>query len=236
MITVTVINESTLLTDAQVAPVVAALQRQVSEHFFPAWGIDARLEFLSKGAQSSSAYSWQLILLDTSDDAGALGYHDITPRGLPLGKVFVKSDLDSGSSWTVTLSHELLEMLGDPNINLTVLVDNILYAYEACDACEADELGYDIGGVKVSDFVYPAYFESFWGEGETQFDYGKHISAPLQLLPGGYASYLDITNGQGWQQKYADATPSFANRPRVGSRRERRRLPREQWVKSKGTI
>jgi hypothetical protein len=43
-------------------------------------------------------------------------------RGFPIGKVFAASDLKAGTSWTVTASHELLEMLGDPNINLTVFV------------------------------------------------------------------------------------------------------------------
>jgi Fe-S cluster assembly iron-binding protein IscA len=37
-------------------------------------------------------------------------------------------------------------MLGDPNINLTVFVQNsntagMLYAYKVCDACEDDTLG-----------------------------------------------------------------------------------------------
>ena len=32
-----------------------------------------------------------MLVLDTSDQAGALGYHDVTPQGLPLGKVFAKT-------------------------------------------------------------------------------------------------------------------------------------------------
>ena len=56
-------------------------------------------------------------MTDNPDQAGALGYHEITSQGTPLGKVFAKLDLQSGASWTVTLSHELLEMLADPWIN-----------------------------------------------------------------------------------------------------------------------
>jgi hypothetical protein len=46
-------------------------------------------------------------------------------------------------------------MLGDPNINLTVFVQNsntagILYAYEVCDACEDDSLGYQIDNILLS--------------------------------------------------------------------------------------
>ena len=76
-------------------------------------------------------------MLDDSDQANALGYHDLTSEGLPIGKAFAASDLKAGTSWTVTARHELLERLGDPNINLTVFVQNsnsagILYAYEVC--------------------------------------------------------------------------------------------------------
>ena len=55
--------------------------------------------------------------MDDSDQAGALGYHDLTSAGLPMGKVFARTDLQNNLSWTVTVSHELLEILGDPMIN-----------------------------------------------------------------------------------------------------------------------
>jgi len=58
------------------------------------------------------------------------------------------------------LSHELLEMLADPWINWCATGnDSKIYALEVCDAVEADDLGYDIDGVRVSDFVTPAWFE-----------------------------------------------------------------------------
>jgi len=122
-VTVSIFNDSTALTDADVQPVVAALQRQVSEHFAPAWGIDATLAFVPKG-QQPRAGSWWLVVLDDTDQAGALGYHDTTPDGLPMGKVFAKTDLDNHLSWSVTVSHELLEMLGDPDVNLTPFVQD----------------------------------------------------------------------------------------------------------------
>src|SRR5258708_5261525 len=139
-IRIAVINASTVLTDAQVKAAVPALQTQVHRDFAPAWGVDADLSFVPKG-ESPDPGAWWLVILDTSDAAGALGYHDLTNEGLPLGKVFAKSDIDLGYAWTVTASHELLEMLGDPDINLTAFVEytdksGILYAYEVCDACE----------------------------------------------------------------------------------------------------
>lgn len=235
-IQINVRNESTVVTDEDVTKVVVALQSQVSDHYYPAWGLDAQLLPIPKGAQSpATPDAWELVILDNSDQADALGYHDTGRNGQPLGKVFAKTDLDAGLQWSVTASHELLEMLADPGINLTVFREEIgqLWAYENCDACEADDLGYLIGTVLVSDFVFPSWFESFWRKGETQFDYMNKITEPFELLPGGYIGYFDIANGQGWQQRFAQGVRAQAKaRPPVGSRRERRRTPRAQWMAS----
>ncbi len=234
---ISVINESTVLADTDVEPVVAALQKQVTNDFGPVWGTEAELSIVPKGTPPPSG-TWWLVLLDDSDQANALGYHDLTTEGLPIGKVFAASDLKAGTSWTVTASHELLEMLGDPNINLTVFVQNnntagILYAYEVCDACEDDSLGYQIDNVLLSDFVYPAWFESFRTEGSTQFDRVNKIQTPLQLLAGGYIGIFNVTSGSGWQQQTAEKRPTnVLYRGAVGTRRERRNIPHELWINS----
>ena len=156
-IQVSVINACPVLQDSEVQAIVPSLQKQVSQDFAPAWGFDADLTFVRRNGQPPPG-SWWLVILDNSDQAGALGYHDITTEGLPLGKVFAASDLQFGNNWTVTASHELLEMLGDPDINLTVFIQpdatsGILYAYEVCDACEADNYGYVVDGVTVSPSI-----------------------------------------------------------------------------------
>ena len=237
-IKISILNASQVLKDSQVQAVIPALQTQVSKDFAPAWGIDADLIFVPKGSRPEPD-SWWIALLDDSDQAGALGYHDVTPEGLPIGKVFAGSDMKYGYQWTVTASHECLEMLADPEINLTVFVQTDanggkLYAYEVCDACEADQFGYKINGVLVSDFVYPSWFEGFRKPGSTQFDYGKRIGKPFQLLKGGYIGVYDIKSGTGWHQVTAEGSVyKYSARPRVGSRRERRRTPRDQWMRSK---
>lgn len=232
---IAVINASTVLTDSQVQSIVPDLQTQVSRDFYPAWGTDAHLTFVPQGTNPPSG-SWWLTILDDSDQAGALGYHDVTNEGLPLGKVFAGTDLKYGSEWTVTASHELLEMLGDPNINLTVFTeksDNTgrLYAYEVCDAVEADNLGYKIGSTMVSDFVYPSWFEGFRAAHSTQFDFKEHVTKPFQLAAGGYIGVFDVTSGNGWTQ-ITDEKMHARIRPDVGTRRERRRVLRAHWMKS----
>ena len=239
-IQVSILNRSTVLTDNQVQAVVPALQIQVHRDFAPPWGTDADLTFVPK-SKKPDPKSWWVVILDNSDQAGALGYHDLTTTGLPLGKVFAATDKQYGSQWTVTASHELLEMLGDPEINLTVFVQNSntagrLYAYETADACEADSDAYQINGVLVSDFVYPAWFESSIKQAGP-LDYRKLIKKPFELRPGGYISYFDVGTGSGWQQLHGRiAKQSYASRPHVGSRRERRRTPRDLWLLSTAKV
>jgi hypothetical protein len=134
-------------------------------------------------------------------------------------------------------------MLGDPDINLTAELDDgsgtpsKFYAYEVCDACEDDQFGYKLNNVLVSDFVYPAYFESFRKANSTQFDHGNKITAPFMLLAGGYISVLDLANlSEGWQQLTAnrsDRATQVKSRARIGSRRERRRISRANWIISR---
>jgi hypothetical protein len=235
-ISVSIINASTVIGDTEGAAVTTALQTQVSHDFAPVWGIDATVTYVAKG-HTAPTNTWHLAILDNSDQAGALGYHDITSSGLPLGKIFAKTDLQYGMHWSVTASHELLEMLVDPWVNLTVFDQSSntrgrLYAYEVCDACEDDSFAYKINNILVSDFVFPAWFEGWRAQGSTKFDFQNHITRPFALLTGGYIGYFDVTNGGGWKQLLADSIPSMKSRAAVGSRRERRMIGPDRWVAS----
>jgi len=226
---VDIINATTTLTNEAVAAIIPPLQIQVSRDLATAWGIIASVFFVPRGASPTKGH-WWLVLLDNSDVAGALGYHDITTEGLPIGKVFVTTTQQAGLSWTVTTSHELAEMLVDPDVNLAAQVsDTRFYAYEVGDPVEADALGYLINGVLLSDFVTPAWFEALVHPVGTLFDHAGHLTGPLQLAAGGYISVLDVRSS-GWMQLTAHA--SYRQRPKVGSRRERRTLPRAQWLRS----
>lgn len=237
MIPVGIINESTVYSDDQTKALVAALTVQANQHFAPAYGLgNIDLTIIPRTVNPLPAGTWILALLDNADQAGALGYHDITSDGLPLGKVFVKTAKQYNDSPEVTASHELMEMLGDPDVNLTIQAGSIFIAYEVGDPVEADKFGYKIDDVLVSDFVLPAYFETFRKDRSTQFDYANHIIRPLQIIDGGYQAYLDLHKlWLGWQQRFkADLQTGFhrdsrAQRPIPGSRRERRRTDRADW-------
>lgn len=223
---ISVINQSTVVTDAQGKALTQALQVQVSRDFAPIWGLNASLTYVPKGKQPAPG-SWWLVILDTADQAGALGYHEITSEDQPLGKIFAKTTIQDGGTVSVTASHECLEMLGDPHVNLLAQAgDNgsqmQIVAMEVADAVEADNLGYMIGNVLVSDFVLPAYFDPAAKTGP--FDFKRHVQKPYQILPGGYLSVLTAAD-QGWQQVTADKSPHHSSEERYeGNRYHRRRL------------
>lgn len=222
---IAVTNASTCLTDTQVEAVLPALQKQVSFDFKAYWDLDCTLTFLTKGQPLTPGW-WQIVILDNPDQAGALGYHEMTSQGTPIGKVFAKLDLDNGSSWTTTLSHELLEMLADPWINWCAVGSNDkIYALEVCDAVEADNLGYQIDGVLLSDFVTPSWFESTEAD---RIDFKQQLSRELALAPGSYISILDPKKG--WTQ--VDAQGEGGPAIHAGSRRYRRSLARHCWRRS----
>ena len=222
---IAITNVSTCLNDAQVESVLPALQKQVSCDFKAYWDLGCSLTMLPKGQLVTHGW-WQVVTADTPDQAGALGYHEMSSTGTPLGKIFARFEIANGSSWTVTLSHELLEMLADPWINwCAVGSDSQVYALEVCDPVEADEVGYEIDGVLVSDFITPAWFEPTDAD---RLDFKQRVSRQLELARGGYISILDPVSG--WTQ----VTARGAGGPPVlpGSRRQRRKLVRPAWRRS----
>ena len=219
---IAVFNQATAPLGVDLDRLVAALQKFVTECVAPVWGTPARLAKTTgfkKGA-------WALVFLDTADQANALAYHELTPDGFPLSKVFVKTIAEAGASLTVAASHELVEMLVDPAINLLSLGPDpkAAYAYESADPVEADSLAFTVGGFPMTDFVYPSYFESFRKPNSTKFDYRGKVTRPFEILPGGYQ--LVFKNGK-WSQLTATKAKarSLAREDRRQHRSEVRKIP-----------
>lgn len=186
MIEIAVLNQSTVVSDAEAAPVIAACALQATRDFAPAYGLDpftVTFYDATKLAQVP-ADAWQLVLLDTTDQAGDLGYHELTPAGQPLAKIFCRDDMDDGVQWSVTVSHELMEMLADPQC--VKLGADGQTAYEVADPVENNI--YQINGVAVSDFVLPSWFTG--GGLPAPYDFLKVLTAPGAIAQGGYKSVL----------------------------------------------
>ena len=216
--TIACFNKASTPLGVDLGVLIAAMQAFVDRYVAPVWGTPAKL-VKSNGYLNGA---WAMIFLDNADQPGALAYHDLTPDGMPQAKVFVKTTLDNHDRVSVSASHELVEMLVDPAINMmtTGPDPNVMYAYESADPVE--QLSFTVDGVPMTDFVYPAYFEAFHKPGSVGFDQSGKVNKPFQILPGGYQ--IIFKNGK-WSQIFGSPTKKkrFAREDRRGHRSEQRK-------------
>ena len=193
---VAIVNESSRLADADLDTIVEALTLQLARDVLPAWWSLPFPISVVRGLDQVGPAAFPLVVLDTPDQAGALGYHSETPDGRPYGRVFVSPTLDAGgtilsgpNAVSVTLSHEVIELVGDLSCNLWAeRADGSQVARELADPVEGD--AYDIaldGGrtVSVSNFVLPAWFSPRSPQG-VPTDYLGKLFEPFAMTPGGY--------------------------------------------------
>src|SRR5438105_14631292 len=107
---IAVMNESTVMSDADVQKMLAAFDQQWNKDLAPVWGVDAATFTFVPKNRMPAAGSWWLVFLDNSDQAGALAYHDLTNHGQPISKVCVKTLQADHASLSVAATHELCEM------------------------------------------------------------------------------------------------------------------------------
>lgn len=186
-------NSST--SDANVKSVIAALQRQVNQSFSHFWEINAQLHFYPKGIVPPSSY-WKIVLSNNTDVPGTLGYHIPPPNAasVPSAKVFVtdaNAVLGNGN-WSITASHELLEMLADPYGTQASFLSNSIFGpifvlQEINDPVQANS--YSIGGFKVSNFVTPAWYNV---AARAPFDVMGVVPKPFTVLQGGSVTYFTV--------------------------------------------
>jgi hypothetical protein len=180
--TIACFNHATVALGVDYDDLIAAMQVYIDKYVAPVWGTPAKL-VKTKGFRKGA---WAMVFLDNADQKGALAYHDLTAENLPIAKVFVKTTLDDKGLVSVSASHELVEMLVDPAINMmtTGPDSKLTYAYESADPVE--ESSFPVNGIQMSDFVYPAYFEAFRKPKSAQFDQMKLVTKPFQILKDGY--------------------------------------------------
>jgi len=226
---IAVFNNATIPLGVDLDDLIGAMQVYIDKFIVPVWATPANLvksnDFI-KGA-------WAMVFLDDADAPGALAYHDLTPDGFPESKVFVRTTLQNGDLVSVSASHELVEMLVDPAINLMSTGPDLkaVYAYESADPVEA--LSFPVADIPMSDFVYPSYFEMFHAPSSVPFDSMGKVSRPFQILTGGYQ--IVMKNGV-WKQVYGSVAKkrSFAREDRRGHRSEARAAGRLKRADSLG--
>lgn len=220
VIPVGIVNRSRL-SDADVRAGASALQRLLREDFGPAWHVDAEIEV---GAQRGR---WVVLLHDR--DSELAGFHELTPDCLPLAAIAVAPESEA-RDWVHAASHELMEMLVDPDINLIAMEHpegrGRLIAREICDPTAAYEDGFELGGRWVANFVLPAWFRPE-GDGEPgQVDHRGLLSRPFEVRPGGYAAAFHAGSGT-WSALGSDGGETDA--AEVDRRLKLRGTDRRHW-------
>lgn len=176
------INHAKRSLPVPMAQLTAALQKCYDKHFLPVWGYPVKLY----NTDNPKRTDWQLIYVNNpSQRKGLLGRHELTYRGQPISKIFVETVLAAGEEVSVAASHELFEMVLDPMANLWADKNKrTQYAYEVCDAVE--EESFEVNGLPMSNFVYPAWFEPFEHPRGTKFDHLGSLTEPFSMTEGGY--------------------------------------------------
>lgn len=207
---IAVINQSTLVSDADAKTMWLACKNQIYYHAGPL--LHKRFlnsVFVPKGGVASAS-DYPLVILDDPDQANALGYHTEDPNGKVWGRVFARPVFDNGGtalhgalSVSSVLSHEMLEAFADLNVNLWAdRNDGTFVALEIADPVENDS--YEVGSldahgnkvmVSVSNFVLNEWFDPL-ASPTSRFDYMKKVKAPLTMSPGGYIVVLNTRNGK----------------------------------------
>ena len=203
------------------------ITRQIYYDFEPYWNLRARLLLSTsteaarhpEGALAGDAPIYLREWRDRPhlyrDSPYCFGFHDIEPSiQKPVGYVFVDDgDGNLRPDWSVSLSHEILELIANPHVNLRVRgprpsfapksgeegvrTNFVYYHREVCDPVQEP---YTIDGLQVSNFVLPLYFFEN-GHLRERVDFlGPRTKMPKPLEsfgvnPGGYVPYFDPASG-----------------------------------------
>lgn len=191
--TIAVVNRSSVPA-RDVAAAVKAVQYQVSHEFKVAWGVDAIVSVSAAAAKKPGA--WPCFITDKpgpGDPADALGYHDVTPAGLPVLYLFAGL-LDDPRGLASLMGHEVLETLADPwaewaSITMVGGVQSAVIA-EVGDPVEEDAYPSPVNGLPLTNFVFPSWFRA---DGAGPWDQMGTLSGPLTKTAGGYWQHINLS-------------------------------------------
>jgi hypothetical protein len=189
----------------------AAIQKQITRDFTPFWGLPATVDAFADLQSVPSDYHPVVLFGDADEVKGQLDvaldpayaaqliddFERDRLTGLHLN-AFTRQPfalVEVSDTWSVTLSHEILEMIVDPYGNHLVAAmhpldaqQRVKYLIEVCDPCQM--IWYPVNGVPVSDFYTPRYFDPVWAGG-SRYSFTGAIEHPLHILEGGYLSWID---------------------------------------------
>jgi hypothetical protein len=183
---------------SELARVSAALQKQVTRDLTPIWGISATVDAFPHLEDVPAGY-WPVIL--TLRDLGNKAGVHVDRNGLPFGLV------ELSPSWSLTASHQCLEMLIDPFGNRTMAGTSprpdqggVEFLLGICDPCEHARYAYSINEVLVSDFFTPAFLEA--RSTSDRYSFTGALQAPHEVLPGGHLAWYDLATNTWWMRSH----------------------------------
>jgi len=190
----------------EIVRVSAAVQKQVTRDFSPIWDIQATVDGFATLDQIPLGY-WPVMIMQ--DVQGAAGFHQ-DKNGQPFAVV------EAGDSWSLTASHEVLEMLADPFGNRVVAGPSpkpdqgrVEFLVEVCDPSEDQEFAYTVNDVLVSDFYTPHYFDPVSQDG-VRYSFNGKVTKPREVPRGGYLSWHELESDHWWQETFFTGTkPKF---------------------------
>jgi uncharacterized protein YbaR (Trm112 family) len=195
-----------LLPD-EVDRVCAALQKQITEHVGPVWNVDATIRRVPSPGTSAGGHMTIVVLPDILAP-GLAGFH--AEQG---GSGY--SAVRYGGDWSITASHECLEMLCNPHRNefmpgpSPMGQGEVEFLKEVCDPCQNHAHAYPIsdegGDILVSDFCLPAYYDA--NSTETRFSHTGRLTAPLQVSEGSYLCWR--FDGRLFKHSRLEGEPEF---------------------------
>src|SRR5262245_26717485 len=131
---VALVDVDGVLDPLQLVRVATALGRQVQVDFEPAWKVSATVVV----DPDPPTNTWRLEIRADLGDSKTGGFH-LDERNQPYA--IVDLSVVGVDDWSITASHELLEMLADPWGNRLQLADapdgdrKVPYLVEVCDPC-----------------------------------------------------------------------------------------------------
>jgi hypothetical protein len=200
------VSETTKLSRAELSRASAALQKQLTRDFGPVWEVQATID--SFDALEDVPLTYWPILIQDDIHVDAAGVH-LDKDGQPFALV------QHSNRWTLTASHEMLEMSADPFGNRLIASRSIKrgqgrvqYLVEVADPSEAPDFAYHVNGVLVSDFYTPHFFDPVVTVG-TRYSFSGAIKKPREVLRGGYVSWHHPPSDHWWQQVWFGTKKEF---------------------------
>ena len=205
---VALVSETQSISFSELGRVSAALQKQAVRDLGPVWNIQSTVDAFAR-LEDVPIGTWPIVVEDNINTPGAAGVHE-DKDGQPFALVMAES------GWSLTASHELIEMLVDPfGRRLTEGQSpksgqgRVEFLVEPCDPSEATQFAYLINGVTVSDFYTPKYFSTVFNSAD-RYSHTGVIKKPRQVLKGGYLSWRDPVTDHWFQETFFQGnTPKF---------------------------